>query len=152
MQRPEIRAKVSATHKERGITFLVRGGNGTGMTKQQAALLQELVRLRPSWLWSPEHAVSNGRRKKGYPTNYKVDIASIKHRFAVEIDGNSHKQLLRKGQDEKKDTALALQGWRVLRLSNEEIDKSVNLAAMFAIKMFTPFLQKPVTISQTVYS
>ena len=123
MERADIRAKVSATHKERGITFIQRGGNGTGPTRHELMLYLELVRLRPSWLWNLGHAVSNGPRKKGYPTCYKVDVASLKRKVAVEVDGGSHR--CRKAQDAKKEEALTSRGWLVLRFTNQQVEEGL---------------------------
>lgn len=128
VDRPEVRAKISATHKERGITFLQRGGNGRGPTRHELMLYQELVRLRPNWLWSLGYADSNGPRKKGLPTNYKIDIASLKWKVAVEVDGRSHEQ--RKAEDAKKTAVLCSRGWLVLRFTNQQVETNPRLVAV----------------------
>ena len=99
----------------RGHRPKIRGGNGQGLTAPQAKLLQEL-----GTGWIPEHAVSLGKRTAGYPTHYKIDIANPSLMMAVEIDGNSHATRQRRMADAKKDEALSVRGWTVLRFSNEE--------------------------------
>ncbi len=114
MSNPETRAKVSATLKAIGHKPSVRGGNGKGMTEPQklmkAALLGD---------WMPEFAISLGKLTDGYPTCYKVDLADVGMKIAIELDGFSHHS--RKGQDVKKDQKLSELGWTVLRFWNKEV-------------------------------
>ena len=86
------------------------------MPKPQRMLLDL---LGPTWL--PEYTVSLGKRLKGYPTHYKLDLAWPERRIAVEVDGYSHVALVRRRQDQKKDEKLAALGWLVLRFTNKEV-------------------------------
>lgn len=152
MERPEIRAKISATMKERGHTFSVRGGNGSGPTRCELILFRELVRLRPRWLWSLGHAESLGGRQPGYPTCYKIDVASMAKKIAVEVDGNSHRNPERRAADAKKSAKLASLGWFVLRYTNRQVEKNpVNVAATI-INTFTRSQSSLALTTRTLFS
>lgn len=84
-----------------------------------------LERLGPDWI--PELAISLGKRRPGFPTAYKVDLALPSQMLAVEVDGFSH--CSRRDLDAKKDAALAELGWTVLRFSNQEILDSLDSVA-----------------------
>jgi hypothetical protein len=97
-----------------------QGGNGRDLPLPVLFLLHGLGRG-----WRHEFAVSLGKKKPGYPTAYKVDIAHPARMIAIEVDGQSHcgkRRLL----DKKKDTMMALLGWKVLRFSNGEILNWIN--------------------------
>ena len=121
-KRPEVRAKISATLRAIGHRPTIRGGNGRGPTLPQRVLAELL-----GGGWYPEYAVSLGRKTKGYPTCYKVDLGNPSLMLAVEIDGFSHGA--RRAEDEKKDAALAARGWRVLRFLNQEVLSSAQSVA-----------------------
>jgi len=57
------------------------------------------------------------------PNHYKIDVAFPDVKLGVEIDGASHGSLKRKAQDRKKEKALKLLGWKVLRFSNSVVMK-----------------------------
>lgn len=119
MNNPETRLKVSKKLKEMHYGPSVRGGNGTGMTFQQKLMKDVLLEN-----WIDEYAISLGKRQKGYPTNYKVDLANLKLKIAIEVDGNSHYS--RKEQDKKKDEKLNSLGWKVLRFTNNQIKEWID--------------------------
>src|SRR5690606_20009381 len=114
MSNPETRAKVSATLKAMKHKPSVRGGNGQGMT-----LPQQLMKGVLSGNWIAEYAISLGKLQKGYPTNYKVDLANLETKMSIELDGNSHYS--RKDLDQKKDEKLDSLGWKVLRFWNKDV-------------------------------
>src|SRR5882672_2699191 len=114
MHLPETRAKLSRALKERNHKPSVRGGNGHPMTEAQAALKAVM-----SGNWTAEYALSLGRLKPGYPTNYKIDLANEGLKIAIEVDGHSHRS--RKHLDQKKDEMLISLGWTVLRFWNWDI-------------------------------
>jgi len=116
MANPEIREKVSHILKRMKHKPSVRGGNGAGMTVPQTILLDVLGSG-----WVPEYALPLGTRKAGYPTHYKIDLANVAKKIAIEVDGNSHRASVRKARDVKKDAMLASLGWTVLRFWNEDI-------------------------------
>ena len=60
--------------------------------------------------------------------NYILDFVCFEHRLIVEIDGPSHDVLEQRLADEGRDVWLRDQGFRVLRLSNELVIASTELA------------------------
>ena len=129
VERLEVREKISATHKSRGITFKTRGGNGHGPTYCEQMLYQELIRLRPTWLWRLGYADANGQRKPGIPSHYKIDIAVPIMKIAIEVDGSSHRNPVGRSRDAKKTAILNSRGWLVLRCLNEEVRLDVKAMA-----------------------
>lgn len=107
-----------------GKTPTVRMGNGAGLTKPQAMLLSKLSRYAPV----PEYPVPTDGRD-GLPTCYKIDIAIPGIKFAIEVDGASHRAIKRKLEDEKKDTFLRSIGWEVTRIKNEEVLNCTSMCA-----------------------
>lgn len=75
------------------------------MTEPQAFLM---ALLPPGW--KAEFALSLGKRKAGYPTCYKLDLANSEMQVCIEVDGFSHGA--RKDQDEKKTAAVESLGGR----------------------------------------
>src|SRR6266487_306279 len=114
MSSPESRAKSSRTLKAMNHRPSVRGGNGTGLTVPQQILMDAL-----GGRWIAEYALSLGKLTPGYPTNYKLDLANLERKIAIEVDGESHRG--RKAQDQKKDAKLTSLGWTVLRFWNKDI-------------------------------
>src|SRR5271169_2038837 len=60
--------------------------------------------------------------------NYIVDFVCFETRLVVEIDGPSHEVIEQRLADETRDTWLSERGFRVLRLSNELVIGSTELA------------------------
>jgi len=128
----QVQAKIRATKKRNGSLHMPpknRGGNGEGaMTELTLALLlnsstkikwqRELpIPLAPHLPKGQKRAYTTSR---GWPTCYKVDIANRQRKIAIEIDGGSHRGV-RKIQDKKKDLALIQLGWKVLRVSKNDV-------------------------------
>lgn len=115
MRNPVSRAKMSATLRRIGHQPKVRGGNGRGPTEPQRLLAEALG-------WPIELVVPTGAKgRNGPPSHYKLDIAHPTMKIAVEIDGGSHCSLVRREQDQRKETWLRGEGWTVLRFSNREV-------------------------------
>lgn len=115
MADPDARARMAATLRSTGHQPGRRGGNGSGPTDAQKLLAEALG-------WEMEVVVKTGRpRRPGVPTNYKIDIADLATKTAVEVDGRSHRALARRSADERKDAFLLDAGWRIVRVSNESI-------------------------------
>lgn len=114
--RPATKRKLSESHKKTGHTFKIRGGNGRPLTVPQQTLLDKLGSQ-----WKPEHAIALGGRQPNYPTCYKVDLALVEKKLAIECDGSAHGSQRMKNKDAKKDKKLTELGWRVLRLKNETV-------------------------------
>ena len=64
------------------------------------------------------------RVKGGLPTHYKIDIANVAAKVAIEIDGSSHNSQKGRDRDQRKSEILAAQGWCVLRFTNAEVMNS----------------------------
>lgn len=121
----DARSKVSNTLKTIGHKPIKQGGNGRGNTKQQQLLYDELVKINKSFSCEYIFSTRNLNEEKIYPTHYKIDIASEKLMLAIEVDGKSHNRNKIKECDKKKTDLLISQGWKVLRLSNLQIEKEL---------------------------
>lgn len=120
MSNPETREKMSKTLKRIGHRPVIRGGNGKGMTKPQAKLMNALTEMNPA----SEFVIKTKVKKineEHLPTHYKIDIAIPEYMIAIEVDGGIHCQLTRKEQDKKKANFLESAGWTVLRFTNREV-------------------------------
>ena len=74
------------------------------------------ITLGPPWIL--EHAIVLGGKQPGYPTSYKVDLAWIERKLAIEVDGPSHNTHAAKAKDMKKNIKLQELGWKVWRINN----------------------------------
>lgn len=135
MHKKEIREKVSNTLKIIGHKPLIRGGNGKGNTTEQQLLYNELVKINKSFVCEYVFKTKGLNAKKIYPTHYKIDIASKELMLAIEIDGRSHNSNKVKEWDKKKTNLLTSQGWRVLRLSNLQIQKELKNCVQVVMSM-----------------
>lgn len=118
MSRPENVEKMR--DKLKGRTFLARGGNSK-LTRQQLLVADSLG-------LPTEVAIATREVKAHFeslPPCYKVDIASVPHRLAIEIDGNSHRLKKWKFLDQRKTAVLTALGWTVIRFWNEEVDNDL---------------------------
>lgn len=101
-----------------GRTFLSRGGNGK-LTRQQT-LLAKMTGL------PTEVAIATAPVKSlhaSLPNCYKVDLASVEVKLAVEVDGQSHRLRRWKFLDARKTAVLNSLGWTVLRFTNQQVDQ-----------------------------
>ncbi len=116
---PAFRAKADAASRARkGQPWPgERGGNGM-LTVPQLRLLEALE-------WPQEcleHTIETaGAAGEGLPNCYKVDLADLTSKTAVEVDGRGHRAKKVQALDRKKTAALNSLGWSVFRLSNKEI-------------------------------
>ena len=95
------------------IPFGGRGhGNGGEPTKAEASLFKRLRRYG----FQREVVVKAG--KIANVNWYRLDLAHLEARVAVEIDGSSHEAKRRRESDSKKDSFLTSQGWTVLRFQD----------------------------------
>jgi hypothetical protein len=106
------------------------GGNGRGLTAPQQALLSDL-----SNGWVAEHVIWAGEKgkKTGWPI-MMVDLALVENKWAVELDGPSHRSSTARIRDQKKDKLLTEAGWKVLRLKNDEASVSRVLEFFGSVK------------------
>lgn len=113
MKDPKARAKVSASLRVAGRRPRVRGGNGHRTVPQ--------VLLAKALGWPTEVSIPIKMPGWGFPKAYKVDIGNEVLKIAVEVDGNSHRTLKGREKDRKKDFALGMLGWTVLRFWNHQV-------------------------------
>ncbi len=147
MADPEVRAKVSRMLKRIGHGPSVRGGNGHGMTAPQSILLTALGSG-----WEAELSLSLGRRTRGYPSHYKIDLGNSVLKVGIEVDGNSHQVLKRKELDHKKDAKLASLGWTVLRFWNADILSWSDSGMPMASSISTTLLQHGIRVTPSAGS
>jgi hypothetical protein len=111
---PEAQAKAQVRLKQIGYRML-NGGNGKAPPEPQRILAERLG-------WPMEWIVrTHARRGSGYPTHYKLDIASPSLGIAIEVDGHTHQAIKIREADDRKEAFLHAQGWLVLRFWNLEV-------------------------------
>lgn len=108
------RQKMSQTLKAMG-HHPAQGGNGKPLPVPHKMIADALN-------WPTEVVISTGL---GYPRCYKVDVGNASMKIAIEIDGLSHRSLIRQEQDRRKDGFLRGSGWKVLRFSNQQVLSSL---------------------------
>src|SRR6056297_3449956 len=113
----------------------IQGGNGRGATIPQLSLYNELIKKDDSF--QMEYIEKTGKLRKIYkaPYHYKIDIASPIHKIAIEVDGLSHLALKTKECDERKTKLLNSKGWKVLRLSNKQIQEDLTSCVRMVMSM-----------------
>ena len=131
----EYRKKASDRQKEINHKPPIQGGNGRGATIHQLNLYNELNKYDTSF--TMEHIEKTGALAKQFssPRHYKIDIASKYHMLAIEVDGPSHNSLKVKECDKRKTELLNLKGWRVLRLSNSQIQTELQNCVQQVLSM-----------------
>lgn len=135
MHKKETRDKVSDALKRIGHKPMKQGGNGRGNTKEQQLLYDELIKINKSFVCEYIFKTKGFNEEKIYPNHYKIDIASEEFMLAIEIDGQSHNSLKVKQWDKKKTDLLISQGWKVLRLSNSQIQKELKNCVQVVMSM-----------------
>ena len=135
MKDAKTRNKVSKTLKKIKHKPKVQGGNGRGPTEYENLLLKELLKIDKSFVGNLVEVTSAYKKDYNCPNHYKIDIASKAHMIAIEVDGSSHSSLKVKECDKRKDQVLSLIGWRVLRLSNDQIEKELKNCVQMALSM-----------------
>lgn len=122
MKDDSVRKKVSDTLKKIGHKPKIVGGNGRGPSVYQKQLYDELIKINDSFKMEFVFKTKSFNKDKIYPNHYKIDIALFSHKIAIEVDGSSHNSKKIKSCDKKKSDLLISQGWKVLRLSNYQIE------------------------------
>lgn len=135
MKNDIIRKKVSDTLKKINHKPFIQGGNGRGATINQLNFYNELIKIDNSF--QLEYIIKTGHLRKIFnsPNHYKLDIASEIHKLCIEIDGNSHKCLKVSECDQRKTKLLNLKGWKVLRLSNFQIQNELQNCVQMVMSM-----------------
>lgn len=132
MFNPETRRKASESLRAHGRK--PPGGYGFGQQVAPAqAFLASHVTMELEYLivtTTIRHLIEN------LPTYYRADLADPLRKLVVEVDGKSHLAQKRRISDAKKDKALALLGWSVLRFSNQEVMENIT-SVVARIQSFT---------------
>lgn len=132
----KYRKKASDRQKEIKHKPIIQGGNGRGATVPQLMLYNEIVKIDNSFEMEVIEKTGKELAKKfKAPYHYKLDIASRIHKLCIEIDGSSHNTLKVKECDKRKDKLLSLKGWKVLRLSNSQIEKELMNCVQMVLSM-----------------
>ena len=58
--------------------------------------------------------------------NYIADLCCVKSKLVIELDGGQHAEDLGKKYDETRDKFLIKQGFRILRIWNNELDSNLD--------------------------
>ena len=118
MRNKESVEKMKNTLRAIGHKPSVRGGNGCELTKPQQKLLSLLQNAEAEYAINTKDARHLFQK---VPNAYKVDLAIVDQKLAIEVDGSSHGALIRREQDERKGEILKSLGWSVLRFTNKEV-------------------------------
>jgi very-short-patch-repair endonuclease len=86
------------------------------LTRQEATLWNRLRGLKP---------LGFHFRRQAPIGPYIVDFACFRHRIVIEADGGQHGHALGIKQDRERDAFLSVQGFRVLRFWNSDIDRNL---------------------------
>jgi very-short-patch-repair endonuclease len=135
MLNKEVRKKVSDTLKKIGHKPIYQGGNGRGNTAEQKLLYDELIKIKNGFVCEYIFKTKGLNKERIYPSHYKIDLALEESMLAIEIDGASHNSLKIKECDKKKTNLLISQGWKVLRLSNLQIQKELKNCVLMVMSM-----------------
>ncbi|WP_368040551.1 endonuclease domain-containing protein [Roseicella sp. DB1501] len=111
-----VNKKSAQTLRAIGHRPKMRGGNGH-LTVPQILLAERtgMTTELPISTKTIRHLIPNLAK------HYKADLSDKDRMLVVEIDGNSHNSVKAQARDAKKDKALSLLGWSVLRFSNQEV-------------------------------
>jgi len=135
MHNLDTRQKVSNTLKKIGHKPIIQGGDGRGNTLPQQLLYDELIKINESFVCEYVFRTKDFNSEKIYPNHYKIDIGSKELMLAIEVDGNTHNTTKIKECDRKKTELLVSQGWKVLRLSNSQIQKELENCVQAVMSM-----------------
>jgi uncharacterized pyridoxamine 5'-phosphate oxidase family protein len=135
MFKEENRIKASNTLKRIKHKPIIQGGNGRPATVQQLKLYNELIKYDDSFEMELIEKTGIYADQFKAPYHYKIDIASRIHKLAIEVDGSSHNSLKIKECDNRKNQFLTLKKWKVLRLSNYQIDKELTSCVQMVLSM-----------------
>jgi very-short-patch-repair endonuclease len=78
-------------------------------------------------LWSRLKIWPGVRFRRQHPIGvYIADFACIRARLVIEVDGDTHARDCEIAYDTRRTSYLEARGWRVLRVSNEDIYRRLN--------------------------
>jgi hypothetical protein len=132
--------KEKMIESSKGKTFLSRGGNGQ-LTKHQ-------MMLHLATGYPMEHPIETATVKhlfKSVPNAYKVDLAVVESKLAIEVDGASHKLKKWKFLDKRKTEILNSLGWTVIRFTNQEVETNLRKCLKTIFKQIETIQSKQLT-------
>jgi very-short-patch-repair endonuclease len=95
-------------------------------TVQRARNLRKCMTDAEVILWSrlQRHAADGLHFRKQHPIGpYIADFACTKAHLVVEVDGDTHSTDEEREHDRRRDLFMKSHGWRVLRVTNEDVYK-----------------------------
>jgi len=131
----ETRIKARKTLIEIKHKPIIQGGNGRGATVSQLMLYNAITEHNNSFEMELIESTIPYTKEFKAPYHYKIDIGSRLYKIAIEVDGNSHNNKKTKECDQRKTALLNLKGWRVLRLSNLQIQKELENCVQMVLSM-----------------
>jgi very-short-patch-repair endonuclease len=94
-----------------------------------ARALRKQLTPQETLLWARLRRWRFGKRyhfRRQVPVgHYIVDFACLPRRLIVEVDGSQHLEPAHKARDAERDAALTAMGFRVLRLSNADVNTNL---------------------------
>jgi very-short-patch-repair endonuclease len=119
---PECRAEHRRTISGPAATVRMKADYASGKRKRVQGISPREKALWPllgpqGWLW----------RLRWFEWDdlaFELDFANPDRKLNVEIDGVEHREPRGRARDELRDAELERRGWRVLRVSNDEVDAS----------------------------
>jgi very-short-patch-repair endonuclease len=79
----------------------------------------------------PSDWVLHHRVPRPEGSRYEIDLALADIQLAVEIDGLSHRYTTQKAIDRRRGDFLMSRGWRVIRITNEEVRTDLEAVVAF---------------------
>jgi very-short-patch-repair endonuclease len=111
-------------------------------TIQRAKSLRSRMTDAEVILWSHLrlHQFGPYRFRRQHPIGpYIADFACVMHRFVVEVDGDTHSTEEERAHDHRRDQYMRSRGWRVFRVTNEDVFKRLDMVlAGIALHMPPP--------------
>jgi very-short-patch-repair endonuclease len=104
--------------------------NSERKTVNRARSLRKRMTDAEVILWSrlQRHAAGGFHFRKQHPIGpYVADFACTRAHLVVEVDGETHSTVAEREHDRKRDLFLKAQGWRVLRVTNEDVYKRLDM-------------------------
>lgn len=120
--------KTNNTKEQKGILHTwcgIRGGNGRLSPCEQ--LLYDFC-IDNGFVYNK--AINTYSLRKQYPEkhlafNYKPDFTNFQYKLCIEVDGDSHKSVTGRLEDEKKEFCLNCLGYTVIRFTNNMIKNNI---------------------------
>ncbi len=95
-------------------------------SKQHAKALRKDLTAAEELLWHDlrKKLLGGHKFRRQHPVgDYIADFACIKAKMVVEVDGATHGTKEERNYDERRTQYLESQGWKVIRISNQDIYK-----------------------------